>query len=215
MKDLAIYGAGGFGREVACLVNLINEKENTWNLLGFFDDNPLLKGREISHYGPCFGGIDVINSYDSDIAIVVAIGSPSGIRKIVSEIENPRVSFPNIIHPGILLSDSDTFIIGKGNIIQGGCVFSCDVEIRDFNVFNDSTVIGHDSKIGSYNVFMPAVRVSGEVTIGNENLFGVRSTIIQCLTIGDNTKLAAGSVLMTNPKDKNLYLGIPARKVVF
>ena len=38
MKNIAIYGAGGFGREVACLLNIINEKEPTWNLVGFFDD---------------------------------------------------------------------------------------------------------------------------------------------------------------------------------
>jgi len=32
MKDIAIYGAGGFGREVACLINKINEVNPTWNL---------------------------------------------------------------------------------------------------------------------------------------------------------------------------------------
>lgn len=26
MKDIAIYGAGGFGREVACLLRRINEQ---------------------------------------------------------------------------------------------------------------------------------------------------------------------------------------------
>ena len=38
MKKIAIYGAGGFGREVACLLNKINEVEPTWDLVGFFDD---------------------------------------------------------------------------------------------------------------------------------------------------------------------------------
>ena len=41
MKDIAIYGAGGFGKEVACLIKRINEQEPTWKLVGFFDDNPL------------------------------------------------------------------------------------------------------------------------------------------------------------------------------
>ena len=30
MKDIAIYGAGGFGKEVACIVNLLNEKKSQW-----------------------------------------------------------------------------------------------------------------------------------------------------------------------------------------
>ncbi|MDR1459358.1 MAG: serine acetyltransferase, partial [Bacteroidales bacterium] len=38
MKDIAIYGAGGLGREIACLIRHINENEPTWNLIGFFDD---------------------------------------------------------------------------------------------------------------------------------------------------------------------------------
>ena len=63
MKDIAIYGAGGFGKEVACLINRINDKKPTWNLIGFFDDNPVLKGEMISHFGPCLGGMDELNAY--------------------------------------------------------------------------------------------------------------------------------------------------------
>ena len=35
MRDIAIYGAGGFGKEVACLLNRINEVNHQWNLIGF------------------------------------------------------------------------------------------------------------------------------------------------------------------------------------
>ena len=38
MKDIAIYGFGGFGHEVACLIQHINEVEPTWNIVGYFDD---------------------------------------------------------------------------------------------------------------------------------------------------------------------------------
>jgi len=39
MQDIVIVGAGGFGREVKMLIDQINEKENTYNILGFYDDN--------------------------------------------------------------------------------------------------------------------------------------------------------------------------------
>jgi hypothetical protein len=32
MNKIAIYGAGGFGKEVACLISLINQKEKLYNL---------------------------------------------------------------------------------------------------------------------------------------------------------------------------------------
>ncbi len=50
MKDIAIYGAGGFGREVACLIHIINKKTPQWNLIGFFDDDAKLKNTK-NEYG--------------------------------------------------------------------------------------------------------------------------------------------------------------------
>lgn len=215
MKDIAIFGAGGFGKEVACLIRKINETQPdpVWNLIGFFDDNTSLKGKPVSHFGICLGGIDDLNAHTSELAVAIAIGNSVIVKKIHEKINNNKLIFPNLIHPNFYVADSKTFKIGKGNIIQGGCTVTCDVIIGDFNVLNSSVAIGHDVVIGDFNVFMPAVRVSGEVKIGSCNFYGVGSIILQQLKIGNNVRLAAGSVLMTKPKDGNLYLGIPAKKI--
>lgn len=210
MRDIAIYGAGGFGREIACLINYINSKEPTWNLIGFFDDGKEI-GAEVSHYGKVLGGINELNSWSSLIAVAIAIGSPNAVKAISAKITNTMVDFPNIIHPNFYLYDEDTVTIGKGNILQGRCLASCNVKIGDFNVFNGDITIGHDVSIGSYNSFMPGVRVSGEVAIGDCNFFGVASIILQQLKIGNNVKLGAGSVLITKPQSGNLYVGNPAK----
>lgn len=215
MKDIAIYGAGGYGREVACLLNRINDVIPTWNLIGFFDDNASLKGQMISHFGQCLGGINELNSYDKELCVAVAIGNPKVTRIVVEKISNPLIAFPNIFHPSTKWADKSTFEIGIGNIIQGGCFFSCDVKIGSFNTLNGSVVFGHDDVVGSYNTFMPAIRVSGEVSIGNENFFGVGSIILQQLKIGNNVRLGAGGVLMIKPKDGELYIGNPAKRMKF
>lgn len=212
VKDIAIYGAGGFGREVACLINRINEVEPTWNLVGFFDDDASLKGKQISHYGPYLGGMDELNKWENPLAVVVAVGSPKAVKCIVERIANQKIEFPNIIHPNFVINDPETFQIGRGNIIQRGCSVSCDVAIGDFNTLNGSIVFGHDDKVGNFNSFMPDIRVSGEVSIGDCNFFGVGSIILQQIKIGNNIRLGAGSVLMTKPKDGNLYMGVPAKK---
>ena len=213
MKDIAIYGAGGFGKEVACLIKRINQKEPTWNLIGFFDDNPELKGKMISHFGPCLGGIDVLNGYPIELSVAMAVGNSHVVKLLVEKVKNDRISFPNLLDITFYQVDPETFCIGKGNIIQGKCCVSCDVKISDFNVMNGSVDIGHDTIIGSFNTFMPAVRVSGEVKIGNCNFFGINSIVLQRIKIGENVKIGAGSVLMTKPKDGNLYLGVPAKKM--
>lgn len=212
MKDIAIYGAGGFGREVACL---IRNNFPDWKIVGFFDDAPEWKGRMVSHYAPCLGGIDALNDYPEELDVVIAIGSPSVVKKVVEKIDNRNVEFPNIIHPNVSFSDKNTFKIGKGNILQANCSMSCDVSVGDFNVLNGSVVFGHDVKADSYNTFMPAVRVSGAVEIGCGNFFGVGSIVLQQMKVGNQVRLGAGSVLMTKPKDGALYLGVPAKKMNF
>lgn len=212
MKDIAIYGAGGFGREVACLIKRINEKAPTWNLIGFFDDDPKLKGQMISHFGPCLGGLDSLNSYPKELAVAMALGNSNIVKKLVEKIENKNVTFPNLIDVTFYKVDPRTFVIGQGNIIQGWCSVSCDVTIGDFNVMNGNVDVGHDVSIGSFNTFMPAVRISGEVKIGECNFFGINSIVLQQMKIGNHVRLGAGSVLMTKPKDGNLYLGVPAKK---
>lgn len=210
MKDIAIFGAGGFGREVACLINRINQEKPIWNLIGFFDDNKTI-GESISHFGKILGNKDTLNSYPHELAIVVAIGNPIVVKSVVDGINNDKIYFPNLIHPNFVVADPESFSIGRGNIIQRACVATCNVSIGDFNTFNGSICLGHDVNVGSYNAFMPAVRISGNVHIGNQNFFGVASIVLQQLKIGENVKLGAGSVLMTKPKNNSLYMGNPAK----
>ena len=214
MKDIAIFGAGGFAKEVACLLETINdccESDNyKYRLVGFFEDHGK-KGRPLSHYGEVLGGMDELNAWPTPLAITIAIGSPNALRSVHSRITNPRVSFPNLIHPHWGVADEKAFSIGEGNIIQGGCFASCDVKIGSFNVLNGSVVMGHDAQMGDYNVCMPDIRISGGVHIGDGNLLGVGSIVLQGLKIGNGVRLGAGAVLLTKPKDGGVYLGNPAK----
>ena len=148
MKDIAIYGAGGFGREVACLIKRINEQQPTWNLIGFYDDNELLRNKPISHFGICHGGINELNNYPNELAVVIAIGNSIVVKNVVDRITNKHISFPNIIHPNFNISDKESFQIGYGNIIQGGCSVTCSVSIGNFNdFFNFLSLLGFISVI--------------------------------------------------------------------
>ena len=100
MKDIAIYGAGGFGREVACLLRRINEQAPQWNLIGFFDDDITLIGTQ-NEYGEVLGGIEELNGWNKELSIVITIGSPHVISLIVEKITNNKILFPNIIDPGM------------------------------------------------------------------------------------------------------------------
>ncbi len=210
MQDLAIFGAGGFGKEVASLVCRINSIEKKWNLIGFFDDG-VAKGTQVSHFGRVLGGMAELNAWQTPLALAIAIGNPVSLKVVRERIANAALCFPNIIDPSFRMSDPETFSIGEGNIIGYGCAVSVDVSIGDYNILNADIVLGHDARIGNYNVLMPDIRMGGEVTIGEENMIGVGSIILQQIKIGRGVHLGAGAVLMTKPKDKNTYLGNPAK----
>jgi sugar O-acyltransferase (sialic acid O-acetyltransferase NeuD family) len=201
MKDLAIYGAGGYGREVACLIRIINKNQPQWNLIGFFDDSK--PTGYLTEYGTVLGGMDVLNDYDKPLSLVVAIRSPKAIYRIVSGITNPQIDFPNIIAPETSYLDKEKVSMGKGNIIGLGCSFSCNVKIGDFNTFSGSTGLGHDAQVGSYNFIMPSVRISGSVKIGDRNLLGIASVVLQRLTIGNDTVVGANSLIIHKTKDNH------------
>lgn len=210
MNKIAIYGAGGFGREVFCLIQKINAASPRWEVIGFFDDGKP-KGEPVGRYGKVLGGVKELNSWPDSLAVVVAAGCSENMRKIVGGIQSPNITFPNIIHPDVVYADEESVTMGKGNIVQRNSAFSCDVKMGDFNVFNGGTVLGHDVVLGSYNVLMPAVRISGSTTVGDGNFFGISSIVLQGLKIGNGVTLSAGSVLMRKAKDGKLYIGNPAK----
>jgi acetyltransferase-like isoleucine patch superfamily enzyme len=211
MKDIAIYGMGGLGRELACIIAEINAISPQWNFIGFFDDGAPEKMLSSSQ-GELLGNIDTLNSWPKELCVLLCFGSPRVIEIVRNKITNPNVSFPNLIHPMFHISDKETFKIGQGNIILGTCSATCNVTVGNFNLLNGSVVLGHDVTIGDYNVFMPGTRISGEVTIGNSNQFGAMSFVKQSLTIADNVTLSPLSALLTKPKSDSLYVGNPAKK---
>lgn len=208
MKDIAIYGAGGFGREVTSLIERINSKQLSWNILGFLDD-VVAPGTIVGKF-IVLGGIDYVNNYKQELSVVVAIGNVKHLKSVVQSIKNELINFPNIIDDTALI---DPLVkIGKGNIVTYSNFISCDVTIGDFNIFNTRCSIGHDSYIGSYNVFNPNVQISGGVTIGDENFWGLNSSILQNKNVGNRNIIGACSLLLRNVKDDSLYFGIPATK---
>lgn len=214
MKDIAVFGAGGFGREVANLIRRINESSEkpVWNFIGFFDDNEKIQG-SFNEYGKVLGGTKELNEYNDNLYLAIGIGSPNAVRAIVGKIINTNIEYPNLIDPTVLIADKNNYEIGKGNIFTSNCIISIAVKIGDFNIFNNGTVLGHDDVIGNYNSFMPNVNISGGVIVGDCNFFGVKSTVLQYLKIGNNVKIGANSLMMRNSKDSILYLGVPAKKI--
>ena len=108
MKDLYIIGAGGFGREVAWVVERINSIKPTWNLKGFIDDNETLWGSIEGEYH-VLGGCEHLSTLE-DVYAVCAVGSSNVRKKIIEKLKDTSVKFATLVDPSVLYSNSVKYL---------------------------------------------------------------------------------------------------------
>ena len=150
---------------------------------------------------------------DKPVSAAIGVGDPKIICKLAEKFsKNENISLPNLIHPNVI-GDWENIELGIGNIICAGNIFTTDIKIGSFNVFNLSCTIGHDCIIGNCNVFNPIVNISGGINLGNSVLVGTGAQILQYLKITDNVIIGSGAVVTKDLEEEGAYVGIPCRKV--
>lgn len=212
MKDIVIIGAGGFGKEVKTIIDAINKISPVWNVKAFYDD-AYVNNEDIIDEVKCIGTLDdLIKTKKGEISLVFGIADRDVVNTTVKKLEKINLfSFPNIIHPSVELNSGVVF--GKGNVVAAGSIFSCDINIGDFNFFNTFMGVGHDAEVGNFNCFMPRVQISGGVKMGDFNFFGMNSSVIQNKTIENNNTINSYTLLTKNIKSDRKYFGIPGKRI--
>lgn len=208
MKEIVIYGAGGFGMEVAFLLEDINKIEPEWNILGYLDDDSTKWGT--TRYGyEVLGGRHLLNEFPTGIAVTVAVAVPQTRREIVQRISDLGVKFPTLIHPGVILSR--TVSIGEGTIICAGCILTVEIRIGNHVHVNPACTIGHEATIEDYVTLYPGVKVAGNVVLRSCASLGTGAQVVQGLEIGNESFLGAGSVAIRSLPARVVAAGCPAQ----
>ena len=211
MRESAIFGAGGFGREVACLIKRINDAGGDWNLIGFFDDGHE-KGEIINGY-PVLGKTEDLNLWETELAIVVSIGNPIVKKRVVDSITNSKVYYPTLIHPSVIIGAPDYVTIGDGCIICAGTIINTNIGIGNFVALNFGCTVGHDVIIKDYAAFMPSCNISGEVIVEEGVYCGTGVKIINQIQIGEYSTIGAGAVVVNNLPAHCTAVGVPAKVI--
>lgn len=209
MKDLYIIGAGGFGREVAWLVERINEVNPTWNLKGFIDDNESLWGSVEGEYR-VLGGCEYLKTL-GEVYAVCAIGFAKIRKAVVEKLDGSRVKFATVIDPSVLMSKRVK--VGEGTIICAGTIITVDIKIGNHVIINLDCTIGHDVDVEDFVSVYPSVNVSGNVLVGQCTELGTGAQIIQGKAIAANSIVGAGAVVVKNIEEPGTYVGSPAKKI--
>jgi len=109
----------------------------------------------------------------------------------------------------------DNCLIGSGSMLDGSVSIGSNVKIQSGVYLPHSTVVGENVFIGPYacvtNDRYPASKRLSPVVIGNGCVIGANSTLISGVRIGDNSVVAAGSVVTRDVPPNMVVLGVPAR----
>ncbi len=209
VNPIAVFGAGGFGMEVAMLIEQINAVAPIWRMEGFFDDG-LPQGTQVNGW-PVLGGLEALNGWATSLAVVFALGMPAVKRAVIRKVRNPRLSFPVLVHPTVIRGNPAHLSIGEGTILCAGVIVTTNIAIGRHVIVNLACTIGHQVVIGDYCAFMPGCNVSGEVTVGEGSFWGTGAKAINGKRIGAHTKIGAGAVAITDIPDQATAVGVPAR----
>jgi sugar O-acyltransferase (sialic acid O-acetyltransferase NeuD family) len=210
-KKIAIFGAGGFGLEVAMLIEQINGGSNEWEIIGFFDDG-IEKGKIINNY-PVLGGIEAVNQWDKKLYLVYALGHPRIKKAVYEKVNNKNIKYPVLIHPNVIMGKCKYVKINEGCIIAAGNIITTNITIGKHVILNLACTVGHETVIGDFSSFMPTCNISGGVQIGEATFWGTGSKVIDGLCVGNNVIVGAGSVIINNVIDNVTVAGVPAKIV--
>ena len=210
MRKLVIVGVGGFGREIAWLVERINAMEPTWELLGFIDDNSEKHGTIVNGY-PVLGGCDWVLEHKDEVFAVCAVGTAKTRRRIVERLHGVR--FATLVDPKVQMSQRVE--MGAGCIICAGSILTVNIKLGSHVIINLDCTIGHDAVLSDYVTLYPSVNVSGNTFLEESVEMGTGSQIIQGLRIGEGTIIGAGAVVVRDLPGRCTAVGIPAKPIKF
>jgi len=191
------YKEKNFAIEAFCVDNEYKDKDT-------FCDKPLLSLEEaIIKYPP-----------DKSNMISTVLSSVNGLRKrmfVFNRLKSLGYTLVNYISP--LADVCQNVKMGENNIIFSFSRIGLGAKIGNANILWNGVILDHDANIGDGNFFAGGCKTAGLVNIGNSCWIGINSTIIEGITIADETLIGAGSVIINNTQKYTTYVGNPARAI--
>lgn len=210
MKDLIIIGLGGLGRETVWTVERINAVKPEWNILGFLDDDKTLQNQIVCGYR-VLDTTDAVVKYP-DAYFVCAIGHAQTRKAVVEKIKKTAdVKFANIIDPASTLDKNVK--IGDGCIICANTYITVNIKMGSHVYIGGNATVGHDAVIGDFVTLYPSANLSGNTVVCDGCELGTGSQIIQGLTIGSDTIIGAGSVVVRDLPADCTAVGVPSKPI--
>ena len=208
----AIFGAGGFGREV---LEILLQSDWFDRQLAIFVDLFALDGQSLN-------GIPVASEQE-------VLGLPGQANKAAVAIANPKVRASVVERlegtgwaPMMVQARTAEVVgavsIGPGAILCQNSLITDNAKIGSWFHLNYFSYVAHDCVIGDFVTFAPRVSCNGNVTIEDGVFVGAGAVIRpgtpdKPLRIGAGAIIGAGAVVIDDVPEGATVVGNPAREI--
>lgn len=199
---LAIYCAGGMGREVLDLARSVNR----WEQIVFVDD---VTSQRVCNGAPVYR-FSEIKCFKDNIEFVIANGEPSARNLLYDKVKQANYGLTKIISSHCDISSSSN--IGKGCILFQSRI-SPNVCIEDNVAIEFGVDIGHDAVIGKHVVLNSMSFIGGYTHIGERTYIAPGALLKDRISVGRDVIVGLGAVVVRDVLDKSVVVGNPARKI--
>lgn len=210
MKRFGIFGTSGMAREAGDIAYDLGyspiyvARDSTELYAWKFSDEVVLEA-ELCRY--------------KDIAYVIGIGE-NAVRQRIARRFADEINFSNLIHTSATFGRGQRALIEdkQGVIVAAGVRFTNNIQVGNFDIFNQGATIAHDVEFGDFVHIAPGGIVSGNVSIGHGSWIGAGAIVNQGtnekkLRVGENTIIGSGAVVIRPCESNAVYAGVPAKRI--
>jgi sugar O-acyltransferase (sialic acid O-acetyltransferase NeuD family) len=214
MKQVAIFGASGFGREVMPLARQQWAASGEPHQMVFVDDAPLAaecNGHRVLTYA------EWLAQSASSRCINLAIANAAVRMKLAERCLADGVEFFEVRAPNVV--QMDDVQMGEGAILCPFVTLTSNIRIGKHFHANIYSYVAHDCVIGDYVTFAPGVKCNGNVVVEDHAYIGTGGIIKQGqlgnpLVIGRGAVVGMGAVVTKSVPPGVTVVGNPAKPLI-
>ena len=206
---VAIFGAGGLGRELLQVMRDIAASGLPCEPVSFIVD-PGLDAPASLHGVPVARDAVAMLRADPGLRMVVALGDPAAREAVVARITastGPR--FATLLHPRAWIGD--TVEVGEGSMIFGFASATTDIRIGRHVLVNPACAIAHDCVLEDFATLAPGVMLAGGAWLEAGCNLGTGAKVLPRQRIGRGAVVGGGALVRAAVAAGATVVGVPAR----